>query len=154
MQRYAKIEGGIVANIIESDTDPDGDLGNWIQCPDNTGIGHSYDSETGEFKAPAAPEPVPELRRITPLAFRRRFTKAERAAIEWAAVDRSDAKPQERQMAAALRADLKDQEQATFIDLDDEDIAAGVQMLEQIGLLEKGRAAEIIGADIFESERI
>ena len=90
------------------------------------------------------PEPQqPTRRRITPLAFRRRFTSAERAAIEWAAVDRADATSGERQQAAQLRSTLKDQELASFIDLDDPDVAAGVQLLETVGLIADGRALQI-----------
>ncbi|WP_374005616.1 hypothetical protein [Delftia lacustris] len=90
------------------------------------------------------PEPQqPAHRHITPLAFRRRFTGAERAAIEWAAVDRADATSAERQQAAQLRSTLKDQELASFIDLDDPDVAAGVQLLETVGLIADGRALQI-----------
>lgn len=89
------------------------------------------------------PEQPPQHRHITPLAFRRRFTGAERAAIEWAAVDRADATSAERQQAAQLRSTLKDQELASFIDLDDPDVAAGVQLLETVGLIADGRALQI-----------
>lgn len=90
------------------------------------------------------PAPAPQIhRRITPLAFRRRFTGAERAAIEWAAVDRADTNSGERQQAAQLRSTLKDQELASFIDLDDPDVAAGVQLLEAVGLIADGRALQI-----------
>nr|WP_312378904.1 hypothetical protein [Delftia acidovorans] len=90
------------------------------------------------------PAPAPQIHRhITPLAFRRRFTGAERASIEWAAVDRADATSAERMQAAQLRSNLKDQELASFIDLDDPDVAAGVQLLEDVGLIADGRALQI-----------
>lgn len=98
---------------------------------------------TGTHWAEVPREPEPVQRRITPLAFRRRFTAAERAAIEWAAVDRADATSGERQQAAQLRSTLKDQELASFIDLDDPDVAAGVQLLETVGLIADGRALQI-----------
>ena len=50
--------------------------------------------------------------------------------------------------AAALRSDLKDQEQAKLIDLDDPDVAEGVQTLEALGLLQPGRASQITSAVI------
>ena len=87
--------------------------------------------------------PPKTSRRITPLAFRRRFTATERAAIEWAAVDRAEAGTMERMQAAQLRSNLKDQELASFIDLDDPDVAAGVQLLETVGLIADGRALQI-----------
>lgn len=87
-------------------------------------------------------------RRVSVLAFRRRFTMAERAAIEWAAVDRSDQPEAQRQQAAALRAILADQAAASFIDLDEEDTMEGVQSLEAMGLIGAGRAAQILGAPV------
>lgn len=101
-------------------------------------------------QAPANPA---VLRRITKLAFRNRFTKAEKAGIEFAALDDPTAPIAQRQQAAALRADLKDQEQATYIDLDDEDTRAGVQTLEAVGLIAAGRAVEILDAPVQDRER-
>ena len=88
------------------------------------------------------------LRRVSTLAFRRRFTKAERIAIEWAAVDRADQSLAQRQQAAALRATLADQNAAKFIDLDDDGTVTGVQDLEAMGLIEPGRAAQILNSPI------
>lgn len=118
------------------------------------GIGWGYDADTGTFTDPTPhAEPVSLARHISGLAFRRRFTKAERAAVEWAAVDKPDRTDAERQLAAALRADLKDQEQAKFIDLDDADLVQGVANLEAYGLLAVGRAAQIIDATVQDVER-
>lgn len=146
---YAQITNGVVTAVTQT-AGP-------IDAPDMIAIsgmldiaGHSYDPATGEFTPPAAPA---EARHITPLAFRRRFTKAERAAVEWAAVDKPDRPEAERQMAAALRADLKDQEQAKFIDLDDPDLIEGVATLEAYGLIAEGRATEILSAPVQVGER-
>lgn len=108
-------------------------------------FGRSWDGVTW------GPEPEPAgaiLRVVSVLAFRRRFTKAERIAIEWTAVDRSDQPEAQRQQAAALRAMLADQAAASFIDLDDADTMDGVQSLETMGLIGAGRAAEILGAPV------
>ena len=91
-------------------------------------------------------------RRITKLAFRNRFTKAEKAGIEFATLDDPTAPIAQRQQAAALRADLKDQEQATFINLDDEDTRTGVLTLEAAGLIAAGRAVEILDAPVQDKE--
>lgn len=112
-------------------------------------IGMRYDAEAGTFVP--GPE-VAVLRRITPLAFRRRFTAAERAAIEWAAVDRADDTALQRQRAAALRSRLKDQEMAAFIDLDDADVIAGAQEIEAAGLIAFARAQQILTAPIESKE--
>ncbi len=101
---------------------------------------------------PDVPTPATADRRITKLAFRNRFTKAEKAGIEFAALDDPTAPIAQRQQAAALRADLKDQEQATFINLDDEDTRTGVLTLEAVGLIAAGRALEILDAPVQDKE--
>jgi len=109
----------------------------------------TYNIGGAQVTVMGSPAPsIPEPRHITVLAFRRRFTKAERAAIEWAAVDRSDLTVEQRQQAAALRSDLKDQAQAQYIDLDDPEVIEGVQALEAIGLIDADRALEILGAPV------
>lgn len=115
----------------------------------NGWIEHPYE------KPPILPElpQHPDPRHITPLALRRRFTLAERSAIEWAAVDRADTSEKQRKDAAMLRACLKDQEQAGFIDLDDADVAAGVRLIEELQLIAPGRASEILGAPVQPGER-
>jgi len=141
MPSYAQInEQGIAVAVTDSHAPMQG--ANIVQLPKyNPAIlGMRW---TGTHWADVPPEPEPVQRRITPLAFRRRFTAAERAAIEWAAVDRADATSGERQQAAQLRSTLKDQELASFIDLDDPDVAAGVQLLETVGLIADGRALQI-----------
>jgi hypothetical protein len=70
-----------------------------------------------------------------------------------AALDNPSASIEQRAQAAALRADLKDQEQATYIDLDRADTRAGVQMLEAAGLIGVGRAAQILDAPVQDVER-
>lgn len=94
-----------------------------------------------------------EPRHLTGLAFRNRFTRAEKIAIELAALDDPAATLAHRQQAAALRADLKDQERATYIDLDRTDTREGVQALEAAGLIGAGRALEILDAPVQPHER-
>ena len=91
--------------------------------------------------------------RITRLAFRNRFTSAEKVMLELAALDDPTAPMAQRQQAAALRATLADTAAATFIDLISADTRAGVQMLKTAGLLAAGRALEILDAPVEASER-
>lgn len=95
---------------------------------------------------PPAPEPLPPPTpvRITRLAFRSRFTQAEKVALELASLDNAVAPMAQRQQAAALRVYLADVEAATFIDLTRADTRAGVQTLESGGLIAAGRAAQIL----------
>lgn len=89
---------------------------------------------------------------ITRLAFRNRFTQAEKIAIEIAALDVPTAPMPQRAQAAALRAYLSDVAAATFIDLRRTDTRTGVQTLEAAGLLGSGRAAAIFDTPPTEQE--
>ena len=91
--------------------------------------------------------------RITRLAFRNRFTAAEKVALEIAALDNPAAPMPARAKAAALRASQADLAAATFVDLARPDTRAGVQVLEAAGLLAKGRTLEILDAPIVAGER-
>ena len=99
---------------------------------------------------PPEPEPQPVVapRVVSVLGFRSRFTPAEKAAIEWAAVDRPDQPEAQRMQAAALRATLADQAAAQFIHLDDPATVVGVQGLEALGIIEPGRALVILDTPI------
>jgi len=101
-----------------------------------------------EEQIPDAPETQPppkqQRRHVTRLAFRNRFTAAEKVAIELAALDSEETRVQ----AATIRAYMKDVDAATFIDLDRADTRAGVQLLEAVGLLAAGRAAEVLDAPV------
>ena len=148
--QYALIESGRVANISVGDEASMGDLpGHWVPA-EGVSIGWAYSN--GEFTPPASDEPVEADRRITRLAFRKRFTQGEKVALELAALDDPSATPAQRAQAAALRAYLKDVDAATFIDLADAHVAAGVQTLEAAGLLAAGRAAEIVTAPVTPDE--
>ena len=133
--------------------DPQGNVENTIVA-DAEFMQANYPKGSYRLVQPVDAAPAPEDRRITKLAFRNRFTKAEKAGIEFAALDDPTAPIAQRQQAAALRADLKDQEQATFIDLDDEDTRTGVLTLEAVGLIASGRAVEILDAPVQDKERL
>lgn len=90
---------------------------------------------------------------ITKLAFRNRFTLAEKAALEFAALDNPGGSQSERMQAARLRVYLADVVAATYVDLAWSDTRAGVMQLEDLGLLAEGRALEILDAPIQPWER-
>lgn len=90
--------------------------------------------------------------RITRLAFRNRFTSAEKMALEMAALDDPTAPMAQRQQAAAIRVHLADVAASTFVDLARADTRAGVQALEAGGLLGAGRALQILDSPIQPSE--
>lgn len=86
--------------------------------------------------------------KITKLAFRNRFTQAEKIAIEFASIDNPSADTAARLQAAALRAYLKDVDSATFVDLARQDLIDGVQALETMTLIASGRADQILTTPI------
>jgi hypothetical protein len=100
-------------------------------------------------------------RHITVLAFRNRFKQAEKVALEIAALDPGpSAAMAQRQQAAAIRANMKDTDAAKFIDLEREDLRAGVQQMcalfQALGLTPDGaaRSREILDAEIQDMERV
>jgi hypothetical protein len=101
---------------------------------------HDHTAAQEELPTPVITAPI----RITKLAFRNRFTQAEKIAIEIAGLDNPAAPMQQRAMSAALRASQADVASATFIDLSREDTRAGVHTLESVGILAAGRAAVIL----------
>lgn len=108
------------------------------------------------YSAPPQPTvPEPEARRITKLAFRNRFTPAEKAAIELASVHNQSLAVNDpaNLLAAGLRASLADQRDAAFIDLNRTDTRDGTHMLETYGLIGTGRAVQILDAPITDQER-
>ncbi len=52
MARYAQLKNGIVDNVIEADSDPDGINGEWVACG-NAGPGYTFDGTS--FHAPVPP---------------------------------------------------------------------------------------------------
>lgn len=109
--------------------------------------------EVAQFEAQANQPAPARPRHITNLAFRSRFTSAEKVAIELAAMDNPAAEMAERLQAAAVRAALADVAAAKFIDLDRSDARAGVEALETAGVIAAGRAVEILDAPVLDVER-
>lgn len=100
-----------------------------------------------------APEPEPVVyTKMTKLAFRNRFTAAEKVAIEIACLDDPTAAMAQRQQSAMLRASQNDVAAATFIDPQRQDTRDGVLALETVGILAAGRALQILDAVITEEE--
>ena len=127
--RFVILENNIVVNIALAD----GPLGeNWIQN-DTAGIGWSYDGKT--FTAPVIPEApkVPVVRTLSKLEYMNRFHEEELVAIYTAA-----------KSVILVEIWLEKFKLASNVDLDDPATIAGLQIMEKVGLIGEGRAAEII----------
>ncbi|SFX44484.1 hypothetical protein SAMN04244547_01601 [Azotobacter vinelandii] len=115
------------------------------------GVGVYYDRATRQWIVSAEPlveEPADYGTIVTVLAFRQRFSLAERQAIEMGALDDPAGTVEERARAAALRVHQADLAAAAFVDLGAVETRAGVQQMEAFGLLAAGRAAEILDTPV------
>lgn len=99
-----------------------------------------------------AANPIVETTKITVLAFRNRFTQAEKVMMEMVSIDNPAGTMQQRQLAAALRAAATDLSVATFVDVTRPDTIAGIQQLETYGVIGAGRSAQILTTDILSIE--
>ena len=100
----------------------------------------------GSVYTPPAPTPIVEAKKITKLAFLNRFTDQEAIMVDLASQGLTVE-------AASMRRYLNKVNAATFIDLESADIYSGIQTLETVGLLDAGRAQEILNNPVQESER-
>lgn len=133
MNRYALISGGRVVNVIMLDPAAVGYLQGYDFAVETNTAGPGWGwTQEGGFTPPepATPQPAAVLSR---LEFLRRFTPAERQAIR---------------SAKAQSVELDDfmflLEMAETVRLDNDDVMAGLAMLEGAGLLAAGRASEIL----------
>ena len=151
--KFLYVIGGVV-RLVAPDTResmPGASIVGWMG-PEDVRVGWSYDG-LNVIAPPPPPSPPPPSFKITKLAFRNRFLRTEKIGLELAALDDPTAPMQLRQRAAAIRADLADQRDATYIDLSRDDTRAGVMALEALGLIGPGRAAEILDSPIQDIER-
>lgn len=152
-QHYAHITSGAVDFVLRVEPHSvfaDPYASEFVPCPEGVQVGWLYDGAV--FSPPVTPEPVEDWL-VTRLAFRNRFTQAEKVMLELAALDDPAAPMPQRQQAAAIRVYLADVAVSTFVDLGRADTRAGVQALEAGGLLAAGRALAILDAPVEAHER-
>jgi hypothetical protein len=134
--RWALIEGGVVATVVEQDDEPSIG-GTWVDIAGQAvGPGYSYDGET--FTPPHAPPRV-----ITKVAMLTgRLTQPEFVGILAAA--KTD---------VAIEAWKYVFDSAGTIDLDSQNTRSGLALLVTKGLLTQARADAILGAPVQPNER-
>lgn len=148
----AVITSGVVSNMIVGDA---ADFPGAIDVTDmasRPSIGWRY-SDGNFTPTTGAPGSEPTPRRITNLAFDLRFTADERVRIELASMDDPAADEEARVQAAHVRVALQRADKAQYTDLDDPVTRAGVEQFEAMGLIDEGRAAEILDGPISDRER-
>lgn len=99
------------------------------------------------------PTPPPVVPWITLIAFRRRFTAAERALLERKALDNPSGTEQQRDRAAAVRAWFADLQATGYADLAATELRGTVTQMETAGWLQAGRALQILDTPIQPAER-
>lgn len=130
---------GVVANTILADSIQQAEaIFPGATCIEAVTGGPGWIYSNGQLVQPA---PALATRHVTRLAFRNRFTQAEKVTIEMA----SRAATAD---GAGIKVYLDDVAAATYIDLDRADTRAGVQALETAGILAQGRALEILDDEI------
>ena len=109
---------------------------------DQITIGWRY--EGGDFLAPL--DTSPQFGRIiTTLAYRSRFTFAEKTAITYAA-------KQNTLTGASVKSTLDDIQAAAYVNLDKAETIAGTNNLETATLIGVGRATEILSSPVYSAE--
>jgi len=132
-KKYAHITDGVIADtILADDAFVAAHPLDWVECPDEFGIGDLHDSPAG-FCKPTPPDRPAGPRLLTKVAYLKRFTQAERIGIREAA-----------KVNAVVEDYVELLNLAQDVDLADPETIAGVQQLEAAGLLVTGRAAEIL----------
>jgi hypothetical protein len=139
MNRWALIEGDIVANVVEQDDEPSIG-GTWVDITGRfVGPGYTYDGTN--FAPP--PPPPPEPRVITKVSMlTRRLAQAEFVGILAAA--KTD---------VAIEAWKYVFDAASTIDLDGQNTRDGMTLLVSKGLLTQARADEILDSPVQPEER-
>ena len=143
MARYAIVKDSQVKDIVDLDpTVATGlDYADLVQS-DTAQVGNFC--VNGQFVVPGTSVPIPvvPLPYLTKLAFRNRFTQAEKEALYTA-----------KKTNVAIEVFIDDVNNATYINPFRTDTIYGVWGLEQSGLLVAGRARQILTADITAEER-
>jgi hypothetical protein len=145
LPRFARIAAGAVAELIDlpigvspADRYHPAIADACVPAGQDIAIGALWD---GEAFAPAPPPPTPPpIRRIAPLAFRRRLPDATRGAITLAAAAAMA------QGSATLQVFLDDLAAARFVDLDDPATVGGVAALQAAGLITPQQATALLAA--------
>lgn len=142
MNRYALVRGGSVENVILWDRDGDA----WpipadafvVACGEAVGPGWAYAAR--KFTSEAIPTP-PRLEKteFSVREFRARFTQAEQLAVRAASLE---------DMAVGLVYD--DFNAADYIDVNDPDTAAGIDLYIQKGLLDASRREALLAAEVIQ----
>ena len=145
MKRFALIQSGRVANVVERASVPEVP-GEWVDCTgEHVGPGFRWDGST--FTEP----PKPAVHNISTAAFWDRFTNAELVDYDVAMQHDPSASNAQQKAAARLRIFRREASDAGFVNLTKNRVVSFVQRLEG-GVLQAGRAAAILGAAITDDE--
>ena len=127
---------------------PEGEIDNVIVATEAF-VKAAYPGRWRVVAEPAQPEePKTKNNRLSPLAFLRRFTDEERVRFDLSSIDDPNDPEDKRKRAAQLRMFESDYKLASYIALDDPRTIAGVNGLEALGIIAKGRAKEVLEGEV------
>ncbi len=125
---------------------------NYVELTDeqsSLGVTTGWRYIEGEFLPP--PDTSPTFGRvITKLAYRNRFTAAEKRAIKKASIGLNNSLTEDQWLSVAVAQD--DIMSAGYVHLDRPETVAGTQALEALGLIGVGRATEILSPPVWSLE--
>lgn len=143
MQKWARLENGVVVETFSHPTDPTplfDPSWTWVSCPEEAVQGSTKSASTWSHPTPPTPQPGSVLyrKKISPPEFFDRFSADEEVAIrEFAAGETATAKL----VAVFLR--RLDDPRLTYVDLTLPTVTDGLALLVSAGLLAQARADEI-----------
>ena len=139
------VKGGVVENVIVAGPDWTPPAGySRIDVPDDTQVEPgSQVLQDGSFVRPQAPPPSPEPRYVhSKYEFRKRFTLDELVKMD--NIERYVTPEQLETYGPLVNTLRRNYEAAQEIDLRNDDVIAGVDLLVQLGVLTTERRAEIL----------
>jgi hypothetical protein len=138
MTRYALIQGGVIAAVVEQGSAPTV-TGQWVEVTGAFGPGDTYNGVVFS-RATLRPQ-------LTQRAFWRRFLPAERESLQ--NILATGTQGQKNKLNS-----FRDYVQTgMLVELDDDYIIASVTLMETAGILAAGRAQVILTAPVTQGER-
>ena len=131
--KYGIIEENVITQTLRSNYVPEEP---YVEIPEEADVRDFWDGET---LTKAEPLPLDVRTHLSRMQFRSRFTSAEKVALYTAA-----------ETDVMIKVFLDDLSSAEFVDVTDEDTVAGIEYIEQLGLISGQRKSEILAAVVLD----
>lgn len=132
--KYGIIEQNVITQTLQANYIPEEP---YVEIPDEADVRDFWDGETLTKAEPLPPAVRTHLSRIE---FRNRFTSAEKVALYTAA-----------ETNVMIKVFLDDLSAAEYVDVTDEDTIAGIEYIEQIGIISGERKSDILATVLMDT---